>query len=71
MTKQLGLQVDIFSTAVLNFNFDIWKINDTERLCQISWKSDLHFVRNYNEYTNERTNQQTRPITVPPGGGKK
>jgi len=41
---------------------------EAKRLCcQISWKSDFHFSRNRNE-RHEPTNQQTRPITIPPGG---
>jgi len=48
--------------VTLNVDLDLSNVNvtfgtDTEHLCQISWKSDLYFLRNHNK--NERTNQPT------------
>ena len=70
------LQVEYFQygslgLGLLNDNSNIWYSRPTERLGQISWKSDFHFSRNHNkrhELTNEKSaNKQTRPITIPSG----
>jgi len=62
----------IFITVVMTLNLDLNLsiVNseiqkDTGHLCQISWKSDLNFLRN-----NKSTNEQTRVITIPLGAGK-
>jgi len=43
-------------------------VTAAEHLWQISWKLDFYVLCNHNRL-NKRTNQQTRPITIAPGGG--